>query len=407
MRSLAKSLLITVAITLFICLALHLSGVFDGLYFRPNSRAYEPPTGGWRPHQEISFNSADSTKLVGWYFPAKDSARGTVVHYHGSDGNITYTARNLMWLVDAGNNLFAFDYRGYGRSEGSPSREGLVADSRAAYRLVRSMPDVDPDRIVLIGQSMGGQLAIQAALDDHPPRAVIAESTYGSYADHMFDKMGQLDFASIFKWPVWLIVSDALSANEVVDQLRCPLLLIHGTEDKGVRYHQSERLYQIASEPKQLWTVEGAEHLRIFRQSPFKDVYRPRLIDYLNQSLSDCFVVADKSPSQDPARLTVLSVSGPNTKNRLCLFHGRETRESCTSVEWDTSMSHPDPGVDRYEAGFWFINPRGKHLDCRHPHSPPFQNNPWHYHHRVNPRSEFRRSWRQRRQVCQLRIDCG
>ena len=146
---------------------------------------------------------------------------------------------------------------------------------------------MDPDRIVLIGQSMGGQLAIRTAVEQSPPPlAVVSEATYASYADHIFDKMGQITFVSLFKWPTWLVADDAYSADRIVADLECPLLLIHGTHDKGVRHHHSERLYELAPEPKQLWLVEDTAHLRIFKQSPYKDTYRPRLIAFL-RDLSD------------------------------------------------------------------------------------------------------------------------
>lgn len=285
LKSIVQSVLISIAVTFAIGLGLRFTGVMDSFFFRPNDRVYDAPGSGWLEHRDVTFQSDDGTALHGWFFPAQ-SPVGTIVHLHGSDGNITGTARNVIWLIESGYNVFAFDYRGYGRSEGSPSREGVIADARAAYRYARTIPEVDPERIVLFGQSMGGQLAIHAALDAQPPAAVIAEATYASYADHLFDKMAQITFASIFRWPMWLIASDTGSADQVVAHLKSPLLIIHGTHDKGVRPHHSERLYQLAPDPKQLWLVENAQHLRVFKQSPFKDTYRPRLITYLNRILN-------------------------------------------------------------------------------------------------------------------------
>ena len=284
MKSLIQSIFWTVAVTFAIGLVLRFTGVMDGFYYRPNNRSYDAPSGGWPAHDEHGFESEDGTRLHGWFFTAQDP-RGTILHLHGSDGNITATARNLLWLVDGGYNLFAFDYREYGRSEGKTSREGVVADSHAAYRYVRSLPGVDPDRIVLFGQSMGGQLAILTAVDQHPPAAVISEATYASYADQMFDKMEQMTFVSIFRWPMWLIADDAHSAIDVVHQLSSPLLLIHGVNDRGVRHLHSERLYHAAPEPKQLWSVEEAGHLEVFKRSPYREAYRPALEEYLRQIL--------------------------------------------------------------------------------------------------------------------------
>ena len=275
---------ITIGVVFVICFGMRITGIHDSFFYRPNARTYAPPADGWPAHRQVDFQSFGGTNLKGWFFPGDTESETTVTHFHGSDGNITGTARNLLWLHEAGFNLFVFDYRGYGASEGNPTRAGVVDDARAAYRLVQSgaIPEVDPDRIVFFGQSMGGQLAIRTAVQQSPaPLAVISEVTYASYADHIFDKMGQITFASPFKWPTWLVADDAYSADQVVANITCPLLLVHGTNDKGVRHHHSERLYELASEPKQLWLIEDAAHLRIFKHSPYRNTYRPRLIAYL------------------------------------------------------------------------------------------------------------------------------
>jgi hypothetical protein len=238
---------------------------------------YEAPGTGWPDHTTIRFTSRDSTELTGWFFSAAlDSPRGTIIHYHGSNGNITYTARNL--LLGEGYNLFAFDYRGYGESEGTPDREGVLLDAESAYDYVLNsdLPGVDSKSIILFGQSMGGQLAIQVAANaSQKPLTVISEATYANHADHIFDKMEQLDWVSVFKWPIWLATSNHLSADQAIGDLGSPLLLIHGTHDKSVRPYHSERLFELAPNPKDLWRVENAGHLTIFKNSPHREIYAP------------------------------------------------------------------------------------------------------------------------------------
>jgi fermentation-respiration switch protein FrsA (DUF1100 family) len=132
---------------------------------------------------------------------------------------------------------FAFDYRGYGDSEGSPDRDGVLMDAEAAYACVqRELSDVAAGPIVLFGQSMGGQLAIQVAADaSKKPLAVISEATYATHADYVFDKLEQMDWVSVFRWPIWLVTSNHLSADQAISDIGCPVLLIHSIDDKNVR----------------------------------------------------------------------------------------------------------------------------------------------------------------------------
>jgi hypothetical protein len=106
MKSLLHTILITVGITAAITFGMSTTGVLDGFFYWPNTRKYDPPRTGWPEHTTIRFASRDKTELTGWFFPTPvESAKETVVHNHGSNGNIAYTSRNLVWLLDEGYNL--------------------------------------------------------------------------------------------------------------------------------------------------------------------------------------------------------------------------------------------------------------------------------------------------------------
>ena len=277
----AISSAIAIVITLTITFAMMLTGVLDAMFYRPSGRDFARDLGVEAAPEEVAFASEDGTALHGWFLAAKN-AKGTVVHLHGSDRNITYTAANAAWLTQRGYNVFAFDYRGYGQSGGSPSRRGVVDDSLAAIEYIASREGAGP--IALWGQSMGGQLAIVAAARADSPevRAVIAEATYSNHSLHVQDKMASIGPLWVLQWAGWLLTSDSLSAAPVIGELDAPVLLVHGTADTAVDPAHSERLYERASEPKELWIIEDERHLTIFGQ----EFHRDRLGQYLDSLMT-------------------------------------------------------------------------------------------------------------------------
>lgn len=289
-NSLVKSLFvncgITVVITLGISLALNWTGFTDSQFYRPSTRNFEQHQKLGLEPEDVYFTSSDGTRLFGWFIAAEGNPVGTIIHLHGSDANISYTIRNSHWLSEYGFNVFAFDYRGYGRSEGEPSRQGVLDDAVAAIEYVRSRSDVEANRIGLWGQSLGGQLAIVAAHKAGPSviGAVVAEATYGSHSHQAKDKMAQMGPLWLIQWAVWLTTSDRFDAEQVVGDLSpTPVLIVHGTADRGVLPYQGERLFAAAIEPKEIWRIEGAEHLMVFTNT----AAREQLVEYFKQSLQE------------------------------------------------------------------------------------------------------------------------
>jgi fermentation-respiration switch protein FrsA (DUF1100 family) len=274
----------TLGITLAICYVLVWSGFAESQFFRPSEMNYGEHTKLGAAREDVFFESEDGTRLHGWFVAAQGQPIGTIVHLHGSDRNISYSIKNSYWLTDHGFNLFLFDYRGYGKSEGRPDLEGVVKDATAAVKYVRTRPDVDPNSLCLWGQSMGGQLAIIASdrTESEGIRAVVAEATYASPSHHIRDKLAQMGPLWLFQWGVWLAMSDDHSALAVVDRIPpARLLLVHGTEDRGVRPYHSEWLFRAAQQPKDIWLVRGARHLAIFEDP----LHRERLIEFLKTSV--------------------------------------------------------------------------------------------------------------------------
>jgi len=254
------------------------------LFYYPDSMLYDTPARAGLDYEKVFFDSADGTRLSGWFIPAAGlanprSAKGTVVHFHGNAQNMTAHWNFVDWLPARGFNLFVFDYRGYGESNGKPEPKGVFEDSVAALEYVRSRPDVDGGRLLVFGQSLGGTTAIAAAgASPKGVRAVAAEAPFYSYSkianDH-FPGAGRLAESV-----------DRYSASEYVAALSpIPLLLLHGTADQVVPYPHSPALLEKAGEPKRLVTIEGGEHVDTF--SPrYRMRYHDELAAFFDQALA-------------------------------------------------------------------------------------------------------------------------
>ncbi|MFZ5559960.1 MAG: alpha/beta hydrolase [Pseudomonadota bacterium] len=274
--------------TICLALPLWLTGCANDLYFYPDRRDYEPQHPRPVPHEDVWIDSTDGLRLHGWFLKAQGEPRATVVFLHGNAQNLTAHVLYVDWLPAAGYNVLIVDYRGYGRSPGRPSRQGLFEDARAAWFYALSRQDVDPQKMILLGQSLGGATALSLAGREKLPglRAVVAESAFSSFGGIGREKLLEIPGAGYLLWPFSpLIISGELSPAPVVDRISpVPLLLIHGSRDNIVRPSHSDRLYETAKPPKLLWKLEDGQHTEAFGR--FRFTTAPRLLKFFDYALS-------------------------------------------------------------------------------------------------------------------------
>lgn len=270
---------------LALLLALSLSGCTGLLFFPQNKLLIEPDRVGVA-YRDVNFTAADGINLHGWFLPAAPRISGgtacTVLFFHGNAENISTHFAAVWWLPAAGYNVFLFDYRGYGRSAGKPSLPGLHLDAEAALDTVFTMQDVDPEKIVVFGQSLGGTVAITALAQSkyrHRVRALITEGAFSSYRGITREKLAGFWLT----WPLQLPLS--LTMNNDYKPLRAvgeisptPVLTIHGLADVVIPPRHADALHNAASEPKDLWLLPEVAHI----QSTLKEENRMRLVDYLS-----------------------------------------------------------------------------------------------------------------------------
>lgn len=259
-------------------------------FYYPSRDVFSTPDDFGLKYESVVFSSQDETKLSGWYIPSHHSrqAKGTIIQFHGNAENMTSHYRSLLWVVLYGYNLFVFDYRGYGQSGGEPHLQGSIEDSIAAIEYVKKRSDIDSRNLVIIGQSLGGALAIATlARKAHKEvRLVIIENAFSSYRTIAQEKMWDFWLTRPLRLPLSWLISDTYSPEELVSELSpVPVLFVHGTHDTIVPFHHSEILYQRASHPKYMWRVEGGEHLQTFQG--FEGKYRERLLTFLEKILKN------------------------------------------------------------------------------------------------------------------------
>ena len=224
-----------------------------------HSKIFHPdhyPNGIWNPGvfglpaENIWFSTEDGERLHGWWVP-HPRARGTFLYCHGSTGSIAHRIGVLSKLRNLEVNLLAFDYRGYGRSTGQPTEEGLYLDVRAAYdHLTRNLGS-RAERIVLFGHSLGGAVAIDCALD-RKVAGLVAQSTFTHIRD-----AARAVFPTL---PIHLAARRQFRSVDKVVELRIPKLFIHGESDETVPMELGEKLYESASEPKDFYLVRRGGH---------------------------------------------------------------------------------------------------------------------------------------------------
>jgi fermentation-respiration switch protein FrsA (DUF1100 family) len=217
------------------------------LVYQPGARKVDEPEAALSLNQKaISFSTPDSVRLTAWIVPAVNAGPGApwVLISHGNFGNVGFGGRPQFyaWFRDLGANLLAYDYRGFGASDGVPSESGVYTDARTAYGYLTDSLHVPPSRIILFGHSLGTGVTIELAR--HVPAAgMIVEDAYTSVADR-----GQEVFPFL---PIRLIAKSRFASIEKVGELRLPKLFLHARDDRTIPIAHGRKVFAAAAEPKQ------------------------------------------------------------------------------------------------------------------------------------------------------------
>jgi len=206
------------------------------------------------PLEDVWFQAADGTRLFGWYVESSGT-QAVLLWCHGNAGNIINRLDNLAELYRLGLSVFLFDYRGYGRSHGRPSEEGLYQDALGAYAYVAGTRRVRPERIVLFGRSLGAAVAGEVA-SQRPVSGLILESSFPSV-----EALARLHY---FGLPAHWLVGARFNLADRLQHVSVPILVIHGDQDDIVPIQLGRQVFEAAKAPKSFYLVPDADHNNLY-----------------------------------------------------------------------------------------------------------------------------------------------
>lgn len=219
--------------------------------------------------QDINITTADGVKLHAWYVPAQPG-KETIVFSHGNAGNISHRQFIMKPFVDQGFGFLAYDYRGFGNSEGTPEEKGLYKDVEASIKFLKDKEQVTDKKLIIMGESLGGAVAIDAA-SKNKSRLLFVMSTFTSLPNIAPSLVKNAPVISdLAKNFLPSIVQQEYNSIAKIKNITAPILIAHGDQDQLVPFGMSDELYDGATSAvdKDHVTAQGCDHNNVFANMP-------------------------------------------------------------------------------------------------------------------------------------------
>ena len=200
-------------------------------------------------YEDVVLETSDGMSIHGWFVPGPSSR--VLLYFHGNAGNISHRLHSIRQFNELGLSVFIIDYRGYGKSSGSPSEDGLYLDAEAAWNYLTGERNVAAERIIAFGRSLGGSVAARIAAR-HTPAALIVESSFTSVPEIAQE---------VYPWlPARLLSRFKHATREYVAQSVAPLLVVHSRDDEIIPFHHGESIFEAARGPKSFLEIRGGHN---------------------------------------------------------------------------------------------------------------------------------------------------
>jgi fermentation-respiration switch protein FrsA (DUF1100 family) len=201
-------------------------------------------------YEEVHLVTADNVQLHGWYVPHPES-RATVLFFHGNAGNISHRLHSISIFHQLRFSVFILDYRGYGQSEGHPTEQGTRQDANAGWQYLTQQRKLPAQQLILFGRSLGAAVAAELATR-HRPAALIVESAFTSVPDIAAD---------VYPWlPARWISRYSYNTREYLQQVTCPVLVVHSEQDDIIPFKHGQALFQVVGGVKDMLLLRGGHN---------------------------------------------------------------------------------------------------------------------------------------------------
>lgn len=230
-------------------------------------------------YEDIYMEAADGVQLHGWKLDAEGKSLGSILFFHGNGDNVSTQLPNSFWLAKAGYDVYIFDYREYGQSQGKADLDDTISDMALMIEyIVKQL--ASNEKLIVIGHSLGGSMAIYAVAHSayrDKIQSLVTIAAFSDYHDVTQDVLAKSWLFWLLQWPLSYTVDNSYRPLDAISLISpVPVLIMHGATDEMIGMYHAERLYEAANEPKTLRLIDS-NHNNVFTKIENRKV----LLDYL------------------------------------------------------------------------------------------------------------------------------
>lgn len=248
--------------SIFLILIVSTSGCTQHFFYPQKTHIQSPKHHGFS-YEDINITAADGTKLHGWLVKPKQAVKGVIYFLHGNAENISTHSQSIFWMVKQGYEVFALDYRGFGKSSGKPQLPDIFDDIDAGAKWVFKRSKFhNKQKPIVFAQSIGGSLAI-TYLSRHPEikdrfAGLISEGAFSSYDGIARHVLSSHWLTWLLRYPVSWLIPNQYDPIDAASQLApMPVLIIHSKDDQIIPFSEGQKLMERLSEPKVFLPANG------------------------------------------------------------------------------------------------------------------------------------------------------